>query len=136
MSVHVAEEARHISFANTYLRKRVPHMPRVSRFFLSHIFRSACGCSARRPCRRAASSREFDIPRSVRTEMFSGAATLIDAAQHVRRRPDAVLRRRVDIPLARLTWRVCRIGGRPSRYRGEPQREHPLPPVTPLSNRR
>ena len=29
---------------------------------------------------------------------------------------------------ARLMWRVCRINGRPSRYRSEPQREHlPVP---------
>ena len=34
-------------------------------------------------------------------------------------------------PFALLMWRVCKIGGRPSRYRSEPQREHPLTPVTP-----
>ena len=27
-------------------------------------------------------------------------------------------------PLAKLMWRICRIGGEPSRYRSEPQRQH------------
>ncbi len=35
MAIHVAEEARHISFADEYLRKRVPHILRISRFWLS-----------------------------------------------------------------------------------------------------
>ena len=35
MAIHVAEEARHISFAHEYLRKRVPDMPRRKRFRLS-----------------------------------------------------------------------------------------------------
>jgi hypothetical protein len=28
-------------------------------------------------------------------------------------------------PLSRLIWRICQIDGKPSRYRGEPQRQHP-----------
>lgn len=35
MAIHVAEEARHISFAHEYLRKRVPDLPRRKRFWLS-----------------------------------------------------------------------------------------------------
>ena len=35
MAIHVAEEARHLSFAHEYLRKRVPHLPRRKRFWLS-----------------------------------------------------------------------------------------------------
>jgi hypothetical protein len=27
-------------------------------------------------------------------------------------------------PIAKLVWRICRIDGRPSRYRSEPQRQH------------
>jgi hypothetical protein len=27
-------------------------------------------------------------------------------------------------PIARLMWRICRIDGRPSRYRSEPARQH------------
>jgi hypothetical protein len=27
-------------------------------------------------------------------------------------------------PIAKLVWRICKIDGRPSRYRSEPQRQH------------
>src|SRR6201990_1202491 len=35
MAIHVAEEARHISFAHEYLRKRVPRIRSRSKFWLS-----------------------------------------------------------------------------------------------------
>ncbi len=35
IAIHVAEEARHISFAHEYLRKRVPNLLWFSRFWLS-----------------------------------------------------------------------------------------------------
>ena len=35
IAIHVAEEARHISFAHEYLHKRVPQMPRRNGFWLS-----------------------------------------------------------------------------------------------------
>src|SRR5699024_1014418 len=35
MAIHVAEVARHISFAHEYLHKRVPQLPRRKRFWLS-----------------------------------------------------------------------------------------------------
>jgi hypothetical protein len=27
-------------------------------------------------------------------------------------------------PIAKIVWRICRIDGRPSRYRSEPARQH------------
>ena len=35
IAIHVAEEARHISFAHEYLHRRVPRLTRFSRFWLS-----------------------------------------------------------------------------------------------------
>ena len=35
MAIHVAEEARHISFAHEYLRKRLPELSRMHRFLIS-----------------------------------------------------------------------------------------------------
>ena len=71
MAIHVAEEARHISFAHEYLRKRVPHLPRRKRFWLSLyvplIMRMLCSAIIVPP---RAFWKEFDIPRSVRKEMF------------------------------------------------------------------
>jgi hypothetical protein len=70
MAIHVAEEARHISFAHEYLRKRVPQMRRLSRFFLSLyvpiIMRVLCHAIVVPP---RGFFREFDIPRSVRREL-------------------------------------------------------------------
>ena len=35
IAIHVAEEARHIAFADKFLRKHMPTMPRLSRLVLS-----------------------------------------------------------------------------------------------------
>jgi hypothetical protein len=126
VAIHVAEEARHISFGHEYLRKRVPHMRRCSRFWLSLyvpiIMRVLCQAIVVPP---RSFFKEFDIPRSVRKELFFNAPdsrqTLRDMFGDVR-----MLCHDVGLmnPLARLIWRSCRIDGRPSRYRGEPQRPH------------
>ncbi len=126
MAIHVAEEARHISFAHEYLRKRVPHLLRVSRFLLSLyvpiIMRVLCQAIVV-PTRGF--FREFDIPRSVRKEFFIDAPdsrqTLRDMFADIR-----MLCHDVGLmnPVARLMWRICKIDGRPSRYRHEPQRTH------------
>ncbi|MGH3561593.1 MAG: AurF N-oxygenase family protein [Mycobacterium sp.] len=124
MAIHVAEEARHIAFGHEYLRRHVPGMARRSRFFLSlyvpiimRVFAQAIFVPTRR------FFTEFDIPRSVRKELFFGASdarqTLRDMFGDIR-----MLCHEVGLmnPVARLMWRICRIGGRSSRYRGEPQR--------------
>jgi hypothetical protein len=132
MAIHVAEEAQHISFADEYLRKRVPHLLRISRFWLSLYVPVSMRllCQATVPPRSF--FKEFDIPRSVRKEAFFDAA---DSRQTLRNMFGDVRMLCYDVglmnPFALLMWRVCKIGGRPSRYRSEPQREHPLTPVTP-----
>ncbi|GIH99545.1 AurF N-oxygenase family protein [Planobispora takensis] len=47
MRIHIAEEARHISFARHYLRRRVPRMPRYRRFTLGLISPVILGIMAR-----------------------------------------------------------------------------------------
>jgi hypothetical protein len=126
MAIHVAEEARHISFAHEYVRKHVPDMPPLSRFVLSLyvpvVLRVLCQAIIVPP---RAFWKEFDIPRSVRKDVFFGAPEsrkfLRDMFGDVR-----MLARDTGLwnPLARLIWRLCKIDGRPSRYRSEPQREH------------
>jgi hypothetical protein len=127
MAIHVAEEARHISFADQFLAKRVPHMVRRSRFALSLyvpiVMRVLCQAIVV-PTRSF--FRQFDIPRSVRKELFFDAPdsrqTLRDMFADVR-----MLCHDVGLmnPLALWMWRICKIDGRPSRYRGEPQRAPP-----------
>lgn len=126
MAIHVAEEARHISFAHEYLRKRLPRLSRRQRFWLSlHvplIMRVLCQAILVPP---RSFFRQFEIPRSVRKELFFRAPesreTLRDIFADVR-----MLCYDTDLmsPPARLMWRLCKIGGPPSRFRSEPQRRH------------
>ena len=126
MAIHVAEEARHISFAHEYLRKRLPRLSRRQRFWLSlHvplIMRVLCQAILVPP---RSFFRQFAIPRSVRKELFFRAPesreTLRDIFADVR-----MLCYDTDLmsPPARLMWRLCKIGGPPSRFRSEPLRRH------------
>jgi hypothetical protein len=126
MAIHVAEEARHISFAHEYLRKRVPQLPRRKRFWLSLYvpvtMRILCSAIIVPP---RAFWKEFDIPRSVRKEIFfrspESRQMLRDMFGDVR-----MLAHDTGLmnPLAKMMWRICRINGAPSRYRSEPQRQH------------
>jgi hypothetical protein len=128
MAIHVAEEARHISFAHEYLHKRVPGMGPVKRFVLSLfvpvIMRLLCQAIVVPP---RSFWKEFDIPRSVKKELFfrspDSRAALRDMFADVRMLcHDTGLMN----PVAKFIWKLCKIGGRPSRYRSEPQREHVL----------
>jgi len=70
--------------------------------------------------------REFDIPRSVKKELFfrspESRKWLSDMFGDVRMlaHDTGLMQNRS----ARLMWRLCRINGKPSRYRSEPQRQH------------
>lgn len=126
MRIHIAEEARHISFAHECLRKRVPALGRFQRLVLSIaypiVMHIACNLIVKPP---RSLFKEFDIPMSVRRELFW-------------RSPEARARRRDffgDVrmlaedtglmnPIGKLTWKLLRIDGRVSRFRGEPVRSH------------
>lgn len=126
MAIHVAEEARHISFAHQYLHKRVPRLRRRQRLLLSVnvplIMRVLCQAIIVPP---RSFFREFEIPRSVRKELFfrspESRRMLRDMFGDVRM---LCYDTNLMNPLAKLVWRMCRIDGPPSRYRSEPQRAH------------
>ena len=134
MAIHVAEEARHISFAHEYLRRRVPNLRRRHRWLLSLfvplVMRSLCSAFIVPP---RAFWKEFDIPRKVRKELFFNAPEsrkiLRDMFGDVR-----MLCEEIDLmnPVAKLVWKICKIDGVPSRYRCEPPRDH-LPSVEPTA---
>ncbi|MEV0583601.1 diiron oxygenase [Nonomuraea sp. NPDC050310] len=64
--IHVAEEARHMSFARLYLRERVPRLPRGRRFALSLLAPLVLGVMARiMLAPPGAMVAHFRIPRSV-----------------------------------------------------------------------
>jgi hypothetical protein len=127
IAIHVAEEARHISFAHEYLHRRVPRLTWLSRLWLSlyvPVVMRMLGQAMIVPPRSF--FREFDIPRSVRKELYSGAA---DSRQTLRNMFGDIRMLCYELglmnPFALLMWRACRINGDASRYRSEPQRAHP-----------
>ncbi|MGB8406815.1 MAG: diiron oxygenase [Mycobacterium sp.] len=126
MAIHVAEEARHISFAHEYLHKRVPDLSRWKKFWLSLFvpvtMRVLCSAIVVPP---RAFWKTFDIPRSVRNELFFDAP---ESRMFLRNMFSDVRMLSYDTglmnPIAKLMWKICKIDGPPSRYRSEPQRQH------------
>ena len=123
MEIHIAEEARHISFAHHYLLRRAPRLGRVDRFVMSLLFpvimRVLCDVIMVPPKQFR---KEFGIPRSVMKELYWRSPEARDRLQamfgDVRMlAEDAGLRRS---RISRWMWRRCKIDGRPSRYRSEP----------------
>ncbi|MEV6278141.1 diiron oxygenase [Nocardia sp. NPDC051832] len=128
MAIHVAEEARHISFAHSYLEHAVPRMGRFRKFVLSLVFaptmRIICDLIAV-PTREF--RRDCDVPRSVVKEVFwrspESRKLLRDFFADVR-----MLATDLGLinPISRVLWKICRIDGTASRYRSEPARAgHP-----------
>ncbi|WP_433576524.1 AurF N-oxygenase family protein [Nocardia brasiliensis] len=124
MSIHVAEEARHISFAHEYLRHAVPRLGRLRKFALALVFaptmRIICDLIAV-PTRRFRT--DCDIPRSVVRDVFwrtpHSRAGLRENFADVR-----MLATDLGLinPVSRILWKISRIDGDASRYRSEPAR--------------
>jgi hypothetical protein len=123
MEIHVAEEARHISFAHHYIRRNAPRLGRGERFVVALLFpvimRVLCDVIMV-PSRSF--RKQFAIPRDVMKDLWwrspESRERLQDLFGDVRMLADqAGLRKN---PLARLMWKLCRIDGRPSRFRSEP----------------
>ena len=122
MQIHVAEEARHISFAHEYIKRRGPRMGRLDRWTTAIMFpvimRVACDLIMVPP---KAFRKEFGIPRSVMKDLYWRAPEsrerLSELFSDVRMlAEEAGLMNRVS----RRVWRLLRIDGRTATYRGEP----------------
>ncbi|MER6946196.1 diiron oxygenase [Nonomuraea sp. NPDC000554] len=115
MRIHIAEEARHISFARHYLRNRVPRMPRHRRLMLGVASPVVLGVMAGIMLAPPGPMiRRFRIPASVVAEVYLRNRA---AKQEIR---DSVARTRelcVDIglinPLTRRIWRAMGIWSDP-----------------------
>ncbi|GAB4587946.1 AurF N-oxygenase family protein [Nocardia sp. IFM 10818] len=124
MAIHVAEEARHISFAHEFLKQHVPEQGMPQRFVLSiamPIVMWILGRSIATPPK--AFFQEFDIPESVRKELFYGSKeakqVFSDYFIDVR-----ALAHEIGLmnPIAKRVWKILGIDGPASRYRSEPIR--------------
>ncbi len=122
MEIHVAEEARHISFAHQYLRRQIPHLGRVDRLVMSIMFpiimRVLCDAIMVPP---KEFRNEFNIPRKVMKDIYwrkpASRERLRGMFGDVRMLAEqAGLMNRVSLRV----WKLCKIDGRPSRYRSEP----------------
>ncbi|MFW0795627.1 diiron oxygenase [Gordonia sp. CPCC 205515] len=122
MQLHVAEEARHISFAHHLLRETIPQKGRIQRFLLSLMLpltmRILCGAIVVPP---RTFRHRFDVPDAVMRDIFwrspESKRFLRNVFGDVR-----MLGEQCGLmnPVSRLLWRALGIGGRPSRYRSEP----------------
>ncbi|MVU82604.1 diiron oxygenase [Nocardia sp. ET3-3] len=122
MQIHVAEEARHISFAHRYLRETVASFPPARRAFLSLAFpiimRVLCDVIVIPPKEMTAA---LDIPRSVIREAFwdipDSRQQLHDVFADVRGLAEDA---RLMNPISARVWKLLGIDGPSSRFRSEP----------------
>jgi len=122
MQIHVAEEARHISFAHEYLARKVPTLSRPRKALLSVLYpvvmRLLCDVIAT-PTRSFV--KQYDIPKHVIKDLYWDAPEseklLRDLFADVR-----TLAVEADLmnPVSRVLWKRLRIDGRAARYRSEP----------------
>ena len=124
MEIHIAEEARHISFAVAFLQLRVKHTNRVQRFLLSLLFPVVMRWLAGEIMTTPRSiARRFEIPREVYKQAFwrSSRSQEILASYFGDMRALAEQTGLMN-PASRRLWKRLGIAGEPTRYRGEPDR--------------
>ena len=122
MEIHVAEEARHISFAHTYIRRNAPRLGRVQRQVVALLFpvvMRVLGDAILKPTREFRDA--FDVPKHVVDELYwdspASRENLSELFCDVRMlAEESGLMTR----LSRRVWRRLGIDGRTSRYRSEP----------------
>jgi len=125
MEIHIAEEARHISFAGEFLKvhleKTDPVTTAVCGVVFPLVMRWLGGEIMTPPPSFAA---QFDIPREVMREAFwsSPHARKLMAGYFDDMRALATNLGLMN-PVTRRLWKLMHIDGDASRYRGEPQRE-------------
>lgn len=137
MQIHVAEEARHISFAHTYLEEHVPKLSPVDKLALAAITPIVMRVGAdviMRPSKKARD--DMGIPDDVAREIWwdspEGKEWLVGLFPDARMLADTIGLRDNKLPetasalaqlpskLGRFAWKRLGIDGRPSRYRSEP----------------
>jgi hypothetical protein len=122
MQIHVAEEARHISFAHEWLRQHVPTLSKPRKAALSLAFpvvmRVLCDVIMRPD---KSMTKDVGVPKEILDELFwdspEGRETLRNMFADVRMLAD-----QLDLmnPASRRLWKLMKIDGRSSRYRSEP----------------
>lgn len=123
MAIHIAEEARHISFAHEYLRQTVPTLSPVRKALLALAFpvamRTLCNVIVV-PGRELTTQQ--GVPRWVVRDVYWRAPAskkmLRDIFADVRSLAEET---GLMNPVSRRLWKALGIGGPPARYRSAPQ---------------
>ncbi|MFE3323061.1 diiron oxygenase [Nocardia sp. NPDC059195] len=125
MQIHVAEEARHISFAHEYLRRNVPGMNPIAKSVLSVAFPIAMRLMLdmiMTPPKEFVE--KFDIPAEVMRDAYwsseESQITMRNIFGDVRA---LATNSGLMNPVAKRTWRLLGIDGPVTRYRSEPARK-------------
>lgn len=122
MQIHVAEEARHISFAHEYLKRHVPRLNRRQKAMLSvgfPVIMRVLGDVIMKPGKEM--TRDVGVPQEVLDEVFWDSPD----GDRMRRELFADVRALAEElglmnPVSRRVWKRLGIDGRPSRFRSEP----------------
>jgi hypothetical protein len=125
MEIHIAEEARHISFAGEFLKVHVPRLDPVNRAICAIAFplamRWLAGEIMTPPPEFA---KRFDIPKDVMREAFwHGEKSRSIMGSYFGDMRALASELGLMNPVTRRLWRWMGIDGEPSRFRGEPDRE-------------
>jgi len=125
MEIHIAEEARHISFAAEFLKAHREHWDPITANICAIVFPLAMRWLAGEIMTSPRSfQQQFEIPPEVYKDAFwrSPASKKIMASYFGDMRALATELGFMN-PVTRRLWRLMGIDGEPSRYRGEPERE-------------
>ena len=124
MEIHIAEEARHISFAAEFLKMRLGRLSRAQRTSLSVSFPLTMRIAAGEIMTMSWSlASRLGIPRDVHREAFWGSPKSREImASYFGDMRALATETGLMTPIGRRVWKACGIDGEPSRYRGEPDR--------------
>jgi hypothetical protein len=115
MKIHIAEEARHISFARHYLKHRVPKMGRVRKRILGVAAPIILGVMARIMLSPPGSMvRHFNIPRDVVREAYRNPAAKEEIRNCVGKIRDLAAELDLLTPGNKLIWKALGIWDTPN----------------------
>ncbi|GLZ14331.1 hypothetical protein Acsp04_45660 [Actinomadura sp. NBRC 104425] len=114
MKIHIAEEARHISFARHYLRHRVPQLSRLRRRVLGIAAPVVLGIMARIMLSPPGPMvRHFGIPREVVREAYRTPENRAHVCQSVGKVRDLMAELGLITPVSRQVWKAFGIWDTP-----------------------
>lgn len=122
MEIHIAEEARHISFARHYLKHRVPGMPKPRRRALGVATPIVLGVMARIMLSPPGPMvRHFNIPKDVVREAYKNPVAQAEISNSVGKIRDLMAELGVITPVNKRIWKAFGIWDEPGERRPLPE---------------